>query len=245
MVHPTPQQDDIVEKSDWTTIRRAFKDYEVTFVILHPFLKIKSNCNIKFETGNCPTKEQIITCAETLTWSEIINESKLKDLGELDRLLAYLHCARRTADRTGWIKLNTVLDQKNFVAAEVDYLPAILVNSLMDAIKSLGYSHVLEYTEVGELRCKHIIQDVLTSKERDFYVHARIATPDNKILISTDFDQRFSYLSSSKNIVDDLIRKADLEGFFCKETTRPDWSYLQQSENIIDWQSPERYKNYA
>jgi Protein of unknown function (DUF2711) len=245
MIHLTPEQNVIIEKSNWPTIRSAFKDYEMTFVMLHPFLKIKPTCEIKFETGNWPTKEQILFCTEKLAWSEIINKSELNDISEIDRLLAYLHCARRTADRTAWIKLNTVLDNYNYIAAEVDYLPDILINNLVAAIGSLGYTHLLEYTEFGELKQDHAIDAILTSKERDFCGHAMIATPDNRILIATDFDQRFSYLSSTKEIIDDLIAKADLEGFFCNQTTRSDWSYNEQTENTIDWHSPERYKNYA
>lgn len=245
MVHPTPKQGETVENSNWPTIRNAFREYDVTYVIIHPFLKVKPNCNIKFETGNWPTKEQIINCTDRLTWAEIIKKSELKDISELDRLLAYLHCARKTADKTAWIKLNTVLDQHNYIAPQVDYLPEILIDSLMDAFKSLGYSRILEYSEFDELRHEHTIADILISKERDFYVHARITTPDKKILIATDFDQRFSYLSSTKDVADKIIKRAELEGFFCDEATRPDWSFINQTENIIDWHSPERYQNYA
>ena len=245
MIHPTPEQDGIVEKSNWPTIRSAFRDYETTFVILHPFIKIKPHCEITFATGNWPTKDQIVTCTERLTWAEVIKQSELNNINELDRLLAYLHCARRTADRTAWIKLSTLLSRNNYVAAEVDYLPAILINSLMDAIKSLGYSHVLEFTAYGELRFKHSMEQICVSKERDFCSLARITTPDKKVLIATDFDQRFSYLSSSRRIANYIIEKTGVEGFFCSETTRPDWSYIEQFENSIDWQSPERYKNYA
>ena len=240
MIHPTPEQDNIVESSNWPPIRTAFKNYEVSFVMLHPFLKIKPGYNINFETGNWPTKEHILECTEKLTWKEVIKRSGLNNISELDRLLAYLHCARRTADKEGWIKLKTLLDKNNIIAAEVDYLPAILINNLMQAISSLGYTHVVEYTEFGEPRCEHKIEEVVAASENSFYAHARIATPDNKILIATYFDQRFTYLSSSRELVNDLVNKANLEGFFCNETTRPDWSYTEPSGNMIDWQSPER-----
>jgi hypothetical protein len=99
MIHPTPIQAVIVERSNWPTIRSNYENYEVTFVILHPFLRIKPGCNIKFEAGDWPTKGQIISYTDQLTWKDIIEKAGLKDIKELDRLLAYLHCARRTADR--------------------------------------------------------------------------------------------------------------------------------------------------
>jgi hypothetical protein len=245
MIHPTPMQDEIVEKSSWPTIRSAYKGYEATYVILHPFLKIKPGCDIKFETGNWPTKEQIIRCTDKLTWAEIINEAELIDIKELDRLLAYLHCARETADKTAWQKLMQVVGRKDYVVPQVDFLPEIITNSLFESIKALGYGQVSVFSEFGDFERNYDINEIIMSKERVLNVHARVATPDNRVLIATDFDQRFSYLSSTKELLNDLIQRADLEGFYCDEATRPDWSYIEQKENIIDWKSPERYKNYA
>src|SRR5687768_4138636 len=128
MVHSTPQQAHIVAESTWATIRNGYKNYEATFVILHPFLKIKPGCDISFETDNWPTKKQIIECTDKLTWAAIIDEAALTDIMELDRLLAYLHCDRRTADKTAWQKLMQLVDQKDYIIPQVDSLPEIIIN---------------------------------------------------------------------------------------------------------------------
>lgn len=246
MVHSTPKQEHFIEQSKFPGIRKAYEYYETTFVILHPFLKIKPNCSIKFETGNWPTKKQIVTCTQNMTWAEIIQRTGLQDISELDRLLAYLHCERKTADRDGWIKLMTLLDKSNIISAEVDYLPSSLTNALMAALKTLGYSTVNELLEfTGNLRKQHTIDTVLLSEEQDFFSCARVQTPDNKIILATDFDKRFSYLSASKKMVEIIIEQTNIEGFYCNETTRSEWSDKGQTENIVDWQSPERQKKYA
>jgi len=245
MVHQTPKQDDIIEHSRIPTIRSAFKEYETTFVILHPFLKIKPHYSIKFETGNWPTKKEIITCTQNITWTEIIQGAGLQDISELDRQLAYLHCARRTADRQGWIKLMTLLDKNNIIPAEVDYIPESLTNPLMLAFKALGYSTVNEFELTGDLRKEHTIDNVLLSEKLDFIYVATVQTPDKKIVLTTGFDERFTYLSASKETVATIIEEASLEGFYCNETTRSIWSDKLQTEDIIDWSSPERKKNYA
>jgi len=245
MVHQTPKQDDLMEHSHIPTIQSAFKKYETTFVILHPFLKIKPHYSIKFETGNWPTKKEIITCTQNITWTEIIQMSGLQDISELDRLLAYLHCARRTADRQGWVKLMTQLDKNNIIPAEVDCIPTSLINPLMLAIRALGYSTVNEFDLTGELRKEHTIDTILLSEEQDFFSMARIQTPDDKIVLTTGFDERFTYLSASKETAAIIIEQVNLEGFYCNETTRPEWSDKLQTENIIDWSSPERKKNNA
>ena len=69
MIYPTPVQSDLVTKSNWPTIRQEFHEYETTFVLLHPFLKIKKDCEIKFEPGNWPSKKEILDCTVALSWN--------------------------------------------------------------------------------------------------------------------------------------------------------------------------------
>lgn len=245
MVHPTPKQEEVIEKSSIPTIRSAFKKYETTFVILHPFLKVKPHYNITFEMDSWPNKKEIIACTQNTTWAEVIQASGLQDISELDRLLAYLHCARTKADREGWIKLKTLLDKNNIIPAEVDYLPTSLTNPIMAALKSLGDTTVEEFEFTGEFRQAHEIDSVLLSAEQSFASIARVFTPDKKIVLATDFDKQFTYLSATKEMVQTIIDAANLEGFYCNDTTRAEWSVNLQTDNLIDWSSPERRKNYA
>ena len=242
MIHSTPRQDDIIAHATYPTIRSAYQSFETTFVFFHPFLKINPGFKIAFETNNWPTKKEIISCTENITWADIIQRAGLQDNSELDRLLAYLHCARRIADREGWIKLMTLVDQNNFICAQVDILPETLINPLMSAIRTLGYSTVQEFDQMGDLRKLHTIDGILLNENWDFVSYARVQTPDNKLVIDTEFDARFSYLSGSKEMVKFIIEQANLEGFYCTETTRSGWSHKEQTENVIDWDSAERNK---
>jgi hypothetical protein len=117
-----------------------------------------------------------------------------------------------------------VVDKNNYIVPQVDSFPEILINDLTNALRSMGYDHLIEYSEFEEFRCNHILESILKSKKGDFWAHARILTPDKNILIVTDFDQRFSYLSSTKEIITKLIMELELEGFFCNESTHANWS---------------------
>jgi hypothetical protein len=240
LIHETPKQAEVVETSKWPTIRSRYSGHEATFVILHPFLRIKPNATINFEYDHWPSKEEIIKFTEKQSWNQIIAKANLENISELDRLLAYYHCERRTADKNGWIKLITALDGNEYVAAGVDALPEILINNLFSAISGLGYAAIEEYTEVGNFWKVHSIDEILKNAELDFHTRARLVTSDGKVMIATDFDQRFSYLSSTKQFVDQIIRSAGLEGFYCDAYTKSNWSYIEQQENTINWQSPER-----
>jgi hypothetical protein len=243
MLHSTPTQDKTIESSDEQPIRTLFKDYETTFVILHPFLIAKPDCNIKFEMPY-PNKRQIIDCALKIAWQQILEQTGLENIKQLDQLLAYLHCARRTADKTNWEKLMKVIHTNNYGVPQVDNFPEIITNDLFTSIKLLGYYQVNIISEMTGVDKVIDIDEILSSDE-ELPLVSTITTPDKKILVATEFDQAFSYLSSTKEVVKKLINDADLEGFFCNDTTRQGWSYVEQKKNIIDWSSKERKKNYA
>jgi len=238
----TPIQAKDVE-NDGNSIRQHYAEYEATFVILHPFLKINDGSNIKFATGKWPIKDEIVKNTTRLTWTEIVDEAQLNDINELDRLLAFLHCARRTANKDGWVKLMTVIDTNNYVAAQVDNYPEILTNPTLELLKSYGYDKVFHYSDISEERTSYNIQDLINDKNSLPESHTRILTPDDKILFETDFDSRFTYLSSDRKTIDDIVERLDLEGFYCNDNTKSYWSYKEENKDLIDWESKERYKN--
>lgn len=243
MLHFTPTQDKVIENADEQTIRSLFKDYETTFIILHPFLVAKQGCNIKSERP-FPNKKQITDCASKISWQQIIEQTGLENIKQIDQLLGYLHCATRTADKTNWQKLMQVVDTNNYGVPQVDNFSEIITNDLFASIKSLGYSQVKVVSESAGIDEVIDINKILVSDERLPFV-STITTLDKIILISTEFDQAFSYLSSTKQFAEKLINDADLKGFFCNETTKRGWSFVEQKKNIIDWNSKERNKNYA
>ena len=243
MLHSTPFQDKIIEQADELPIRASFKDHETTFIILHPFLVAKQGCNIKFQTPY-PNKRQIIECASKISWQKILQETGLENINQIDQLLAYLHCARRTTDKTNWQKLMQVVDTNKYGVPQVDNFPEIITNDLFSLIKLLGYYQVDIVSEMTGIKKVIDINEILSSDE-ELPLVSTITTLDKKILVATQFDQAFSYLSSTKQIVEKLINGADLEGFFCNETTKQGWSYVEHKKNIIDWNSKERNKNYA
>lgn len=242
---PTPIQADEVENYEGDFIRDNFSEYESTFIILHPFLKINHHTQIKFERGNWPSKKDILKHTSKLTWTEIIKEAKLKDICELDRLLAFLHCARRTADKEAWIKLMTIVDTNKYVVPQVDVFPEILINPTLEFLKSIGYDNVVIYSLINENKMTYKIQDLIESENDLPEVVPIILTPDNRIRFEMYFDLSFTYLSGDKHTIDAMVEMANLEGFYCNVATKPYWSQIDEKGILIDWESEERHKNYA
>jgi len=184
MVLNTPIQSRFIQYSDSETIREKFAEYEETFIVLHPFLKIKEGQLITFKYPNWPNKSEIY-------------------------------------DKT------------------VDDYPSVLLNPTFDLLISLGYQNILLYTAIDDNQVARNVTELLLSKDR-LPANARILTPDHKVLITTDFDDRFSYLSSDRETLKLIIDKLDLEGFYCNSSTKPGWSYSLLTGGKIDWDSPER-----
>lgn len=241
MVLDTPQQDKIVESSNTIPIRKHYSDYEATFLILHPFLKKKEGIEVAFETGSWPNKKQILENMIPVSWSKIIECSGLNDIKELDRLLAYLHAARKTADKGGWEKLIDYVNKNDLVVPQVDNYPEILINKTLDCMKQMKYDSVFLYSEYNSTnQTIYNIKDLIDDENGLPESQPRILTPDKKILFETDFDQRFTFLSSDKLVIESLILNIELEGFYCDNKTRLDWSYEEQKDNLIFLDSEER-----
>ena len=241
MILETPvQAKEVEENLKSTPIREEYAEYEETFIILHPFLKVKDGHNIRFDTWKRPTKNDIFLGTMPVNWSEIVAQANLKDIKELDGLLAYLHCARWEADRDAWLKLMRYIESTKLIVAQVDEYPPVLINPTLELFKSMGYAHVLLYSDISDVKNSYFISDLIERGNSLPESCARVLTPDHKILLTTDSDARFSYLSSDRATLKYIIDKLDLEGFYCNATTRHGWSYQVQTENVIDWSSPER-----
>ncbi|HRG33961.1 MAG: DUF2711 family protein [Saprospiraceae bacterium] len=245
MIYNTPELSEEMIKSlstqnyrDWPLMKR-YPGYDECFVAFHPFLKIKNGHEeyIKFESYSRPNKFEIQKHCEPLSWLEIINLTGIIDIKSLDRALAFLHRAYSFGERTEYYKLIKLLvkDRLDILPAEVDDLPLIIKNKILHKLRSLDYDSVLIYSDFNEH--KELINiDKLIENPIGLPTHVRIETPDEKILIVQDFDQRFAYFFSNKSTLYDIIESTNLEGFFCNEHTPESWSYYPILEpEKIDW----------
>jgi len=243
MILETPIQDEAIENSNLVPIRKVYEAFEETFVILHPFLIIKEGYNIRFDTWKRPTKNDIYQGTLPVSWAEIVLQTKLNDIKELDGVLAYLHCGHQKTDRDAWLKFMRYIDNAQLIIPQVDNYPQILINPTLQMFEYMGYENILLYSDISDIKSSFVIAELIESGDDLPGSCLRILSPDCKILLVTDHDARFSYISSDKETLKFIINKLDLEGFYCNPTTRRSWSLKPLPSNVIDWSSPER-KNY-
>lgn len=252
MIYETPEISNEVKNylnSDNYRDRPILKNYpnfQDCFVCFHPFLRIKPGHNdqIKFETENWPNKSTIETHCEPISWNEIVRLTGILDIKSLDRAIAFYHRAYRFAERSEYKKLkNLEKEMPYIIPPKVDELPEIIENNLLRKIQSLGYDSVFIYSDFEDKDQLKKIEDIITDPNGLGY-HVRIETPDSRILVVQDFDQRFTYILGQRTILTDVIESINLEGFFCNQETPESWSYYEiPNQNKMDWDEDMKERN--
>ncbi len=221
-------------------LKANFKNYDECFLMFHPFLVIKEGHegSIKFETGNWATKREINQYCQRMSWTEFLKISGIENYIELDAVLAFSHRARRIGRKSQLLKYRTVIEKERIeiIPPQVDWFPEILENRLMMFLETKGYEEVFIYTDIDEKNGLTKVSDILNDDE-ELPSHVRIETPDSKVLVAQDFDQRFSYILGPLETVEELINTLNLEGFYCSDNTPEWWSYREIPRNDrITWE---------
>ena len=173
-----------------------------------------------------------------LSWTEFLKISGVQNYVELDAALAFAHRARRIGKKSEYLKYRTIIEKvrTEIIPPQVDEFPEILENELMIFLSTKGYNEVFIYTDIDEKQELTNISEIL-NEEEGLPSHIRIETPDSKILIVQDFDQRFSYILGSYETVNEIVNKLELEGFYCGEMTPEWWSYRKIPKlDLINWE---------
>lgn len=154
--------------------------------------------------------------------------------------MAFLHCARSIAPKSGWLKYKKSIELYNLLDAEVDNYPICLVYPTLNYLFSIGYRNIFINSEYNESNSLYEIEALINKVVNWPTQQTRILTPDYKILFETNADERFTYVSADKLTIDKMVAAINLEGFYCTENTKSYWSDEIESGDTIDWSSAER-----
>jgi hypothetical protein len=117
----------------------------------------------------------------------------------------------------------------------VDKLPEILQDKVLGYLRDLGYDALYEYCDSESRQALTPIVELM-SEQYILSGQQRIESPDGKLMIATDFDQRFTYFLGPLQILEGMIESLNLEGFFCDDEMPESWSYeTPPREDLLDW----------
>ena len=223
MIHPTPTELERNKRRDDINLSNKFNEYESTFVILSPFLKLKKGApyiNLS-DFENYPKKSEILESTEKYSWANLTKDFSLNGLKDVANLI-YNHWDPSSSEKT---KLDLLTKGKNLFPPNEGFISELNENAILKSILDLGYDKVLYETETGE-KSKVDIEKFI-KENKAFDAAPLIKTFDEKICIYQAFDLVSTFLSSSKENLDFIVKNTSLEGFYVDEKSTLLWWQLK------------------
>jgi hypothetical protein len=199
--------------------------FDSVYILLHPFIHPKSIEIERFCPKFYPKKHEMIEGCEAVRWKKILELTNLNALSEIYiGLRTRIHSLREEyANETFASCLEELIDKHGIIPPSGDSLPELIENRIYEAIRLLGYRWLWIGDQFGTERKLHWIDD-LTDKD-DVPSNGCIFTHDHSILITTALDQHYSFLCSSRKIIEQILDIDNFEGFYCTEKTEVSWGF--------------------
>lgn len=183
--------------------------YEAIYILLHPFQK------------------DVLNQTQAVSWQRILQLLDIPSIPVLNKALQYYYHIYSNPSEQWQVYIDKLRTLSDIKMPKDGDIPLLLQTPLFDATEKLGYNELIvcpEYLDpneikkyhLNELREKNIIQE---------YYHAYIYTQDMNILIFPQWDSHYSFLCSSKENIDKILKIYPFEGFFCDKTTQTYWSH--------------------
>lgn len=200
--------------------------YESVYIVLHPFIQVINPAKLDFSEEKYPSKKELSEHCEKITWDDFINLSKIESIQKLDIALrnSIKGLSGVHRDDISLNKMKVECDRQNIHPPNEGYFAELLIDPMLNAILSLGHKRIYISDEHKTERKLLLIEDVIANKEIIDGWWRNIFTPKNEILCTVHWDSHFTLLCSKKKLIDQILKQADLEGFYCGDNTEIYWS---------------------
>lgn len=221
----------IISPSDEIPLLDFYKGYyDCIYIILHPFLKVTHPDNIDFERiwpakQSWPTKAEILKFTEKVSWSDILLQSDIKDINQLDIALrsSILGLSERPENKQDAKYIVDFTNENNLIRPTEGLFNEVLMNDMLKALISLGHDWIFTGDEFGHERKLQYIQDIIDSNDVEDY-RKNWYTTKNEVLYTTHWDSHYTMLCSDRKTVEKILEKYPFEGFYCNPDTEIFWS---------------------
>lgn len=208
---------------DGMSIKGYYKDYyEEVFIFLHPFgPPYSANLDLLETPLN---KFDMMEQTRSVRWDMVIGLLGMTDYKELDVALRTLISGLRDKDANEEAakRVSVLKDKERIYDPGEGFLPVELINPLLEAIKREGHDWIWVGDEFGSELKQEYIDDLWKSDKLEWN-RKNLFTHDNELLVTTHWDSHFSMLCSDKETIARIVKRCDLEGFYCDDKTEIYW----------------------
>lgn len=198
--------------------------FESVCVLLHPFMR-PTNLDIeRFCHASWPSKQEIVSACEAVSWREILHLMNFQSLSEIDIALrtSIGELNENYAKQVLSEKLCAVTAQNVLVHPQEGELPPLLENKLYAALKQIGHKWLWLSDELSMEHKLHWIDDLMIGDE--IPVHGHVFAHDHSFLVTTHWDSHCSFLCASKALIEKVLAASPMDGFYCTSNTQVFWS---------------------
>ncbi len=208
------------------------------------------NANIySYENDEYPEDKMIFEDAEIVSWQEVKTGGNFKDYAEIYKALKTSIGSYGTVfERTDLYKRLKIFTESekifNPTEGNFDILSKI---EIYNALKILGKNEIIIIDEFYENK-KELNLNFISLKEfiekvesKDYYIY----TKDKSILFTIEWDSFFYLICSNKEIIDEILKRSNIEGFFCKSKTKHTWEWEEEEfTKLLESESQVEIKSY-
>jgi hypothetical protein len=199
--------------------------YESAFVLLHPFIEVPEALAWK-ATRQYPSDEQILNHGQKCSWVWVaaqtglgtcakVNQALLTSIRSIDDELCDFEAARALA---------------SFLQAGSTWMPGegrfepLLQMDLLDAFTAAGQEKLVFVPEFPHVDPVQELETArLRSREEPFPSRGSLVAADASFLLTVDWDSFFTLFYGPRDMVTEVVRRRNLEGFFATRTTDHFW----------------------
>ena len=190
--------------------------FESVFVILHPFVRVPAELSWK-SSQSYPGDDQILAQGSKCAWAEVYERTGLNNCAKLNQAL--LASIGSLSDEL--IDPEAFRLLQNYLRAETVWMPTegrfepLLQLDLLAGFQAAGCKkliHVPELAAANEI-CEYTV-DELRNRSAAFPSCGTLSPADGSFLFTVDWDSFFTLFYGPRDLIVQVARQQDLEGFF-------------------------------
>ncbi|WP_424237750.1 DUF2711 family protein [Bhargavaea ginsengi] len=223
--HLPPPHRYAVCSNDEVPIKSFYQDiFSDVFIFFHPFIKPVTLPLEQYFSDPRLGKQEIMRHCEAVGWQEFLSLSGIKSVRQLDIGLrtGISGLKEKYADEQLAERVFAVCAEHRLVPPTEGFLPELLINDVLGAVKKEGYEWLWVGDEFCTERKLEYIDDLITG---DMMERNNLFTHDQSLLITTHWDSHFSMIcSNDRKRLGRIVQDCNLEGFYCDDRTEIYWS---------------------
>ncbi len=201
-----------------------------------------------YENDEYPEDEMIFENAEIVSWQEVKTGADFKSYAELYKALKTSIGSYTTVfERIDlYKKLKIFTEREEIFHPTKGNFEVLSKIEIYNALKSLGKNEIIIidefYEDKKELNLNFInLKEFVKVLEYNSYIY----TKDKSILFTIEWDSFFYLICSDKKTIDEILKKSNIEGFFCKSTTKHTWEWKEEEfTKLLESESQAEKKSY-